>query len=64
MQVKLEPVMEVYLNSDEAAGALFDRESTATSERPRWIVSSELVCNSLNPLLLNASDPRWKVCCR
>ena len=61
MQVKLGPVTEVYLNSDEAVKILFDRASAATFERPRWIVSNELLCNNWNPLLLNASDPRWKV---
>jgi hypothetical protein len=41
---------------------IFDRASAATAERPRWIVSNEQICNKMNVLLLNASEPRWKVC--
>ncbi|KAE8414345.1 cytochrome P450 [Aspergillus pseudocaelatus] len=39
---------------------IMDRSSAVSSERPRWIVSNELICNELNVLLLHASDPRWK----
>jgi hypothetical protein len=38
-----------------------DRSSAISSERPRWIVSNELICNQLNVLLLHGIDPRWKV---
>lgn len=41
--------------------ALFDKSSAQTSERPRWIVSNEQLCNKWNVLLLPASDARWKV---
>ncbi|KAL5048223.1 hypothetical protein BDW71DRAFT_205760 [Aspergillus fruticulosus] len=37
-----------------------DPSSAVSSERPRWIVSNELICNRLNVLLLHESDPRWK----
>ncbi|KAB8261640.1 cytochrome P450 [Aspergillus pseudonomiae] len=40
---------------------IMDRSSAISSERPRWIVSNELICNRLNVLLLHGSDPRWKV---
>ncbi|KAL4768022.1 cytochrome P450 [Aspergillus nidulans var. acristatus] len=39
---------------------IMDRSSAVSSERPRWIVSNELICNRLNVLLLHGSDPRWK----
>ncbi|OJJ07635.1 hypothetical protein ASPVEDRAFT_88875 [Aspergillus versicolor CBS 583.65] len=39
---------------------IMDRSSAISSERPRWIVSNELICNQLNVLLLHGSDPRWK----
>lgn len=47
--------------SNVRSQALLDRSSAQTSERPRWIVSNEQICNKLNVLLLDASDPRWKV---
>ncbi|KAL2283456.1 hypothetical protein FJTKL_09802 [Diaporthe vaccinii] len=50
-----------YLNSDQAVKALFDKSSAETSERPRWIVSNEQLCNKWNVLLLPASDARWKL---
>lgn len=61
MRVKVGPTTNYYLNSDRAVKALMDKSSAQTSERPRWIVSNELLCNRWNVLLLNASDPRWKV---
>ncbi|KAL3475771.1 cytochrome P450 [Aspergillus californicus] len=39
---------------------ILDRSSAVSSERPRWIVSNEQICNQLNVLLLHGSDPRWK----
>ncbi|KNG87439.1 hypothetical protein ANOM_004280 [Aspergillus nomiae NRRL 13137] len=39
---------------------IMDRSSAISSERPRWIVGNELICNWLNVLLLHGSDPRWK----
>ncbi|RAO74354.1 uncharacterized protein BHQ10_010366 [Talaromyces amestolkiae] len=39
---------------------IIDRSSAISSERPRWIVSNELICNKMNVLLLDGSDPRWK----
>lgn len=39
---------------------IFDRNSAFTSQRPRWIASSEQICNRLNMLLLQADHPRWK----
>jgi hypothetical protein len=47
--------------TDASKQELFDRNSAATAERPRLIVSNELLCNMWNVLLLNASTPRWKV---
>ncbi|KAH8742573.1 cytochrome P450, partial [Diaporthe sp. PMI_573] len=41
--------------------ALFDKSSAQTSERPRWIVSNEQLCNKWNVLLLPASDASWKL---
>ncbi|KAL2847078.1 cytochrome P450 [Aspergillus pseudodeflectus] len=44
---------------------IMDRSSAISSERPRWIVSNELICNQLNVLLLHGSDLRWKpITCR
>ncbi|KAF9888125.1 hypothetical protein FE257_009261 [Aspergillus nanangensis] len=54
------PVTEYFLNSDKAVKEILDRSSAQTAERPRWIVSNEQICNRLNVLLLDASDPRWK----
>ncbi|RGP60202.1 hypothetical protein FSPOR_10791 [Fusarium sporotrichioides] len=34
--------------------------ASQTSERPRWIVSNEHICNKLNVLLLSASEKTWK----
>ncbi|KAJ5647166.1 cytochrome P450 [Penicillium lividum] len=58
--VKIGPMTEYYVNSDRAVKGIFDRESAATAERPRWIVSNEQICNKMNVLLLNSSEPRWK----
>jgi hypothetical protein len=60
LRVQVGPVTEYYLNSDRAVKALFDQKSAQTAERLRWIVSNELLCNKWNPLLLDASDQRWK----
>ncbi|CZR59874.1 related to O-methylsterigmatocystin oxidoreductase [Phialocephala subalpina] len=61
IRVQIGPVTNFYLNSDRAVKAIMDKASAQTSERPRWIVSSELLCNNWNVLLLHASDPRWKL---
>lgn len=61
MRVQVGPTTNYYLNSDRAVKAIFDKDSASSSERPRWIVSNELLYNSWNVLLLNASDPRWKL---
>jgi hypothetical protein len=61
IRVQIGSVTEYYINSDRAVKALMDKASAQTSQRPRWIVSNELLCNQWNVLLLNASDPRWKV---
>ncbi|KOC17629.1 putative cytochrome P450 [Aspergillus flavus AF70] len=37
-----------------------DRSSAISSERPRWMISNELICNQLNVLLLHRSDPRQR----
>ncbi|KAE8343343.1 hypothetical protein BDV24DRAFT_161389 [Aspergillus arachidicola] len=60
LRVRLGPVTEYFLNSDQAVKEIMDRSSAISSERPRWIVSNELICNQLNVLLLHGSDPRWK----
>jgi cytochrome P450 len=60
VRVQVGPFTQYFINSDEAVKALFDKASAATSERPRWIVSNEQICNQKNVLLLNASHPRWK----
>ncbi|KAL2811621.1 cytochrome P450 [Aspergillus granulosus] len=59
-RVRLGPVTEYFLNSDRAVKEIMDRSSAISSERPRWIVSNEFICNQLNVLLLNGSNPRWK----
>lgn len=46
------------INSDTAVKEIFDKQSSATSERPRWIVSNEHICDEKNVLLLSASNPR------
>ena len=51
---------QYFINSDNAVKELFDRNSAFTSQRPRWIASSEQICGNLNVLLLNADTPRWK----
>lgn len=60
VRVQVGPFTQYFINSDEAAKAIFDKASAATSERPRWIVSNEQICDQKNVLLLNASHPRWK----
>ena len=60
VRVQVGPFTEYFINSDEAVKAIFDKASAATSERPRWIVSNEQICDQKNVLLLNASHPRWK----
>ncbi|KAI5212373.1 cytochrome P450 [Aureobasidium subglaciale] len=59
-RVRVGPFTEYFINSDAAVKEIFDKASAQTAERPRWIVSNEQICNQLNVLLLNASDPRWK----
>lgn len=51
---------QYFINSDKAVKAIFDKASASTSERPRWIVSNEQICDWKNVLLLNTSHPRWK----
>ncbi|OAG07382.1 cytochrome P450 [Paraphaeosphaeria sporulosa] len=58
--VQVGPFTQYFINSDEAVKAIFDKASATTSERPRWIVSNEQICDQKNVLLLNASHPRWK----
>ncbi|KAF9692856.1 hypothetical protein EKO04_009251 [Ascochyta lentis] len=60
VQVQVGPFTQYFINSDEAVKAIFDKASATTSERPRWIVSNEQICDQKNVLLLNASHPRWK----
>lgn len=59
--VDVGPFQEFFINSDRAVKEIFDKASAATSERPRWIVSSELMTNKMNPLLLSASEKTWKL---
>lgn len=59
-RVQAGPVEEYFINSDKAVKELFDKQSATTSERPRWIVSNEQICNQWNVLLINASSPTWK----
>ncbi|KAJ5532238.1 cytochrome P450 [Penicillium frequentans] len=54
--VKIGPMTEYYLSSDQAVKEIFDRASAATAERPRWLVSNEQICNKMNVLLLNAKS--------
>ncbi|KAM0469795.1 hypothetical protein ACHAP7_009826 [Fusarium lateritium] len=58
--VNLGAFQEYFINSDRAVKAIFDKSATQTSERPRWIVSNEHICNGLNPLLVSASEKSWK----
>ncbi|KAF7621034.1 hypothetical protein AFLA_006325 [Aspergillus flavus NRRL3357] len=58
IRVRLCPVTEYFLNSDRAVKENMDRSSAISSERPRWMISNELICNQLNVLLLHRSDPR------
>ncbi|KAF9778784.1 hypothetical protein IL306_003260 [Fusarium sp. DS 682] len=58
--VQLGVFQEYFINSDQAVRAIFDKAATQSSERPRWIVSSEHICNKLNLLLLSASEKAWK----
>lgn len=60
VRVQVGPFSQYFINSDEAVKAIFDKASASTSERPRWIVSNEQICDQKNVLLLNASHPRWK----
>ncbi|KAJ4309594.1 hypothetical protein N0V94_008858 [Neodidymelliopsis sp. IMI 364377] len=60
VRVKVGPFTQYFINSDEAVKAIFDKASSSSSERPRWIVSNEQICDQKNVLLLNASHPRWK----
>lgn len=58
VRVQVGPFTQYFINSDEAVKAIFDKASSSTSERPRWIVSNEQICDQKNVLLLNASHPR------
>jgi cytochrome P450 len=60
VRVQVGPFTQYFINSDQAVKAIFDKTSASTSERPRWIVSNEQICDQKNVLLLNASHPRWK----
>ena len=60
LRIRAGPVVQYYLNSDRAVKEIFERSSGVSSERPRWITSSEQICRNLNVLLLNSSNPRWK----
>lgn len=60
IRVKLGPFTEYFLSSDVAVKQLIDKASAQTAGRPRWIVSNEQMCNKLNVLFLDGSDPRWK----
>ena len=61
VRVQVGPFTQYFINSDKAVKAFFDKASASTSERPRWIVSNEQICDQKNVLLLNASHPRWKI---
>ncbi|KAK8225524.1 hypothetical protein HDK77DRAFT_503745 [Phyllosticta capitalensis] len=61
VRVRIAGVEVVHVGKDEAVKAIFDKSSAFTSERPRWIVSNELMTGKWNVLLLSASDKRWKV---
>ncbi|KAF5574644.1 oxidoreductase [Fusarium pseudoanthophilum] len=58
--VKFGTFQEYFINSDQAVRAIFDKAAAQTSERPRWIVSNEQICNRLNLLLLSSSEKAWK----
>ncbi|KAF4498010.1 cytochrome P450 [Fusarium agapanthi] len=58
--VQLGTIQEYFINSDQAVRAIFDKAAAQTSERPRWIVSNEQICNRLNLLLLSSSEKAWK----
>ncbi|KAF5715048.1 cytochrome P450 monooxygenase [Fusarium mundagurra] len=58
--VQLGTIQEYFINSDQAVRAIFDKAAAQTSERPRWIVSNEQICNRLNILLLSSSEKAWK----
>ncbi|KAK7531585.1 cytochrome P450 [Phyllosticta citribraziliensis] len=60
VRVRVAGVEVVHVGKDEAVKAIFDKASAFTSERPRWIVSNELMTGKWNVLLLSASDKRWK----
>ncbi|USP80423.1 cytochrome P450 [Curvularia clavata] len=60
VRVEAGPFTEYFINSDSAVKEIFDKQSSATSQRPRWIVSNEQICNEKNVLLLSASHSRWK----
>tara|TARA_R110002003_G_scaffold1048_15_gene22277 strand:+ start:18553 stop:20196 length:1644 start_codon:yes stop_codon:yes gene_type:complete len=55
------PFTQYFLNSDAVVKEIFDKQSSTSSERPRWIVSNEQICNGKNVLLLPASNPVWKL---
>jgi len=59
-RVKVGPLTEYFINSDMAVKDIFDRQSSATAERPHWVMSSDYICGGYNVLLLHGSDPRWK----
>ncbi|KAF2033419.1 cytochrome P450 [Setomelanomma holmii] len=61
VRVEAGPFTQYFLNSDAAVKEIFDKQSSASSERPRWIVSNEQICNEKNVLLLPASVPVWKL---
>ncbi|KAH7089851.1 cytochrome P450 [Paraphoma chrysanthemicola] len=61
VRVQAGPFTQYFLNSDAAVKEIFDKQSSASSERPRWIVSNEQICDEKNVLLLNASHPTWKL---
>ncbi|OAL52704.1 cytochrome P450 [Pyrenochaeta sp. DS3sAY3a] len=61
VRVEAGPFTQYFINSDAAVKEIFDRQSSATAERPRWIVSNEQICNEKNVLLLPASNPMWKL---
>lgn len=60
VRVRSGPFVQYFINSDRAVKEIFDRNSAFTSQRPRWIVSNEQICNQLNVLLLDGDHPRWK----
>ena len=60
VRVRSGPFVQYFINSDAAVKEIFDRNSSLTSQRPRWIASNEQICNKMNVLLLDGDDPRWK----